>query len=143
MLRAHDLMHKLVVTCTPQTDLAEIAATMKDHDIGSVPVVSGPGAAPVGMITDRDIVVATAGEKGSTDGTTANDCMSAPAVCARVDATLDECARLMGEHRVRRLPLVNGKGSCVGIISLGDIARRGPKELAARALLQVSREDRN
>ncbi len=137
MQRARDIMHSLVVTCAPDADLAQVAAQMKNHEIGSVPVVDGPGSMPIGMVTDRDIVVATTAEEICPDHASARDCMTTPVICAPADAPLEECVRLMGEHQVRRLPLVNRKGSCVGIISLGDIVRRGSPELAAEAMRRV------
>jgi CBS domain-containing protein len=112
-----------VMTPNPKTvsmgdDLQKAAAIMRDEDAGSVPVVEEGRI--VGIVTDRDIVVRAVAD-GDFDCAIEDVC-SDDVVCARPDMSTSEAAELMGEHQIRRLPVVDDDDRLVGIVSLGDIA---------------------
>ena len=105
--------------CVSPNDSIQIAARiMKEEDTGVVPIVDD--GRPVGVITDRDIVV-----RAVADGSQANkpvrEIASSDLVCATPDMSTREATRIMSERQIRRLPVVEGD-RLVGIVSLGDIA---------------------
>jgi CBS domain-containing protein len=112
-----------VMTPNPRTvklsdDIQVAARIMREEDAGSVPVVSEGRV--VGMVTDRDIVVRAVAD-GDFDCTIEDVC-TADVVCATPEMSTADGAELMGEHQVRRLPVVDGDERLVGIVSLGDLA---------------------
>ena len=112
-----------VMTPNPRTvqlsdTIEDAARIMRDEDTGAVPVIEDDRV--VGMITDRDIVI-----RAVADGDfecTIDDIVSDDVVCATPEMTTAEAAELMGEHQIRRLPVVDDDDHLVGIISLGDLA---------------------
>ena len=112
-----------VMTPNPKTvklsdDIQVAARIMREEDAGSVPVVDEGRV--VGMVTDRDIVIRAVAD-GDFDCTIEDVC-SEDVVCANPNMSTTEGAELMGEHQIRRLPVVDADDRLVGIVSLGDLA---------------------
>jgi CBS domain-containing protein len=112
-------------------------ARMRNQDLGALPV--GDGGRLIGMITDRDIVMrAVAADRGGT--TAVREVMSEGLFTCYDDHQVEDAARLMAEHRLRRVPVIDRNEQLVGIISLADLARSGAEdaELAADTLVNVT-----
>ena len=136
---ARDLMTRDPACCTTTTTLDEVAALMVQHNCGEIPVID-VGERVVGVVTDRDIVTRVVAEGKNPMAYTAETCMSQPAVTVGEDAPFDEVVSTMEEHQIRRLPVVDERGCCSGIIAQADLARRGPDESVAELVREVSRE---
>ena len=105
--------------CVSPTDSIQAAARiMRDEDTGAVPVVEN--GRPVGIVTDRDIVVRAVAEN-SERNRPVRDIVTSSLVEATPDMSTREAAELMSEHQVRRLPVVEND-RLVGIVSIGDLA---------------------
>ena len=112
-----------VMTPNPRTvelsdTIQDAARIMREEDTGAVPVVEEGRV--VGMVTDRDIVI-----RAVADGdfeATIDDIVSDDVVCATAEMTTAAAAELMGEHQIRRLPVVDDDENLIGIVSLGDLA---------------------
>lgn len=118
-----DLATMQVVTVQPQTTLAECAQIMRTQHVGSVIVVDDKGRRdnPVGIVTDRDIVIETVAVDLDAKTLTAGDVMATPlATVNDSDDILDALAK-MRECGVRRLPVVNGDGALAGIIAVDNL----------------------
>ena len=108
---------------------------MDELNVGVLPVVDG--GALIGVLTDRDIVVRST-SAGQDPGTaTVADVMTTDARTLPQNASVDEAIETMEEHQLRRVPVVDGSGRLVGIVSLGDLAAAGTPE-AADALEAIS-----
>ncbi len=120
-LHVRDLMTRNVHHCGPGQPASDAARAMWDFDIGCVPVVDAQWQ-PLGMITDRDICMATYTRGRPPSDIRVIDAMS-PEIftCAESD-TLATAERIMRERQVRRLPVVDEQGKLVGLLSLNDIA---------------------
>jgi FOG: CBS domain len=115
-----EIMSTNTVTATPQDNIYECAVLMKQHDIGFVPIVEGRKL--VGVVTDRDLVVRGYAEKHS-GSTSVTEVMTKDIRTVPSSMTVDECARLMADNQIRRLPVVDN-GELVGVVSIGDLAIR-------------------
>lgn len=115
-----DLMTPDPVSVDESATLRDVAAVMRDEDLGDVVVRRGDRVA--GIVTDRDIVVraVAAGEDPAT--LLAGDICSGDLTTVSPDDPVEDAARLIGDAAVRRLVVVDGD-KAVGIVSLGDIAR--------------------
>ncbi|MGP3975648.1 CBS domain-containing protein [Streptomyces sp. 8N114] len=107
------------ITVTPQTDIGEIARLMRDEDFGEVLVSEQDHLR--GVVTDRDLVIRAMADDRDLHSTRAQDVCSSDVVTCAPDAGIDEAVRLMREHAVRRLPIVDGD-ELVGTVTIGDIA---------------------
>src|SRR4029453_18858910 len=121
---ARDVMTKAPACCTANATLDEVAKLMADHDCGEIPIVDAEDR-PIGVITDRDIVCRVIAEGENPVGRTADPYMTRPAVTVRSDASLDEVVATMEKHQIRRVPVVDERGCCSGIIAQADVASRG------------------
>ncbi|MEP6850224.1 MAG: CBS domain-containing protein [Acidobacteriota bacterium] len=117
--RCSEIMTKNVKTSTRETTLREVAAIMRDSDVGAVPVIESGKL--VGMVTDRDIVVRSIADGKNADATVA-DAMTTELFTVRSDDFVFEAIRLMGDKQVRRIPVVTEKGELAGIIAMADVA---------------------
>ena len=134
-MQVRDAMTRDVRVATPGQTIRDVAKIMDEIDAGILPV--GENDRLVGMITDRDITVrAVAAGKGP--DTPVRDVMSTEHVhyCFE-DEEIDDVARNMGDHKVRRLPVMDRNKRLVGIISLGDVAASEQKA-AGEAVKGVS-----
>ncbi len=118
-LKCRDIMTSNVKTATREMPLREVAAIMRDGDMGSVPVVEGGKL--VGIVTDRDIVVRSIAEGKDADSSVA-DAMTTEIFSVKPDDFVFEAIRLMGDKQVRRIPVVDDSGALAGIIAMADIA---------------------
>lgn len=138
-MNTKDIMSKDVACCTPETPLPEVARLMVKHDCGEIPVVeSRESMKPVGVITDRDITCRTVAEDKNPVQMKAADCMSTPVVTVADETSVDDCCRVMEENQIRRVPVVDDRGRCCGIVSQADIARHAPERQAAEVVRDVS-----
>ena len=127
-MKISELMTKNPHTVTPDTPVSEAARLMKEEDVGIVPVVERVGGAEtrgrlIGVITDRDIAVRHVAEGRSVD-TPVRDVMSGGVKTARPDDSVESVMSLMGSEQVRRIPVVDDRGSLVGVVSQADLARK-------------------
>jgi CBS domain-containing protein len=137
-MRVKDVMTHGAECVRPANSLQEAAQKMKNLDVGPLPVC-GDNDRLVGMITDRDITVRAVAEACDPRTTTVKDVMTPDVVYCFEDQDVQEAARLMKEHQVRRLVVLNRDKRLVGIISLGDLAvETGDEQLAGKTLEEVS-----
>lgn len=127
---AETIMSRNPVTCGEHDSLDAVARQLWEHDIGALPVTDGRGRA-IGMITDRDIAMAAYIQGRPLDQLQARTARSRQLWCVRPQASLAEVERLMQEHQVRRIAVVDDGGRAVGMISLNDLARRADASRSA------------
>jgi CBS domain-containing protein len=138
-MQVKEIMTSDPACCTADTPLPEVGRMMIDNDCGEIPVVDNRSSnVPIGVVTDRDIVCRTVANGINPVELTAADCMSKPIVTVTPDMSLDDCCRIMEAKQIRRVPVVDERGACIGIVSLADIALQGGKSVAAEIVTQVS-----
>jgi len=134
-MQLSEIMTAGVVTAAPGDSAVSVARQMRDSRVGSVVIVD-PAGSPVAMVTDRDLAV-RAFAAGVDPEAAVGEYASRPLVCGEPAMELDEAAALMVQHRVRRLPVVDGD-SLAGIVTLDDIAvRTGDLEVAQKMTAEV------
>jgi CBS domain-containing protein len=133
------------VVCTSQSaSLQEVAALMRDRHVGEIVIVTGPpGApAPVGIITDRDIVRAQLEHTADLSRLRVADAMTTDLLTLGVDQALEEAIESMRARGIRRAPVVTAKGALFGFISTDDLISETVRQLGTLAqLLERSTND--
>ena len=138
-MQVKDLMTADPACCTAGTSLQEVAQLMVDNDCGEIPVVENETEKrPIGVVTDRDIVIRTVAKGVNPLDMTAGECMTQPVVTATPDMSLEDCCRIMEEEMIRRVPVVDESGVCIGIVALADIAKHTKQSLAGEVVKEVS-----
>jgi CBS domain-containing protein len=133
-MNIRDVMTSNPQSVSPSDTIQSAARIMRDEDTGAVPVVDN--GRPVGILTDRDIVVRAVAD-GELDRRV-RDIVSGEIVTVRPDTSTQEAARLMSDHQVRRLPVVEND-RLVGIVSIGDLAVKDtPEKHVGQALQNIS-----
>jgi CBS domain-containing protein len=120
-MTVQEIMTTNVACCAPDTRLNQVARMMVEHDCGEIPVADTAGKV-VGVVTDRDICCRAVAHDCNPCDISAAEIMSAPVVTAHAAMSLERCAQLMEENQIRRIPVVDEKGVCYGIVSQADIA---------------------
>jgi len=113
---------------------------MRGYSVGNVVVTEG--SRPVGILTDRDIVVRVVAEKKDPDKTLVGDVMSAPLITIKESAGVGDGIRLMRGRGVRRLPVVDKDGQLAGIVSVDDLMDLLAEEMSALAALIKYEQER-
>jgi len=134
-MRIGDVMTAQVVTALRTATIGEVAELMRDRNVGSVVICDDDR--PHALITDRDIALAVA------DGAARDDAVDTragrPLVTGETEMDVEEAAALMVQHRVRRLPVLDGE-ELAGIVTLDDIAvRTGDLKVAQQMTAEVAR----
>lgn len=121
-----------VVCCEADAPIPEVAALMRKHHVGDVIVVEkrGQERVPIGIITDRDIVIETVALQLDPGAFVAGDFMSVPVVTVLEDTGFVDALRLMRDHKIRRMPVVTAAGTLYGIVTADDIVNLLTSELS-------------
>jgi CBS domain-containing protein len=119
----------------PDTSVLEAAQQMKSEDVGALPIVEGDRL--VGVVTDRDLAIRVLAE-GKDAETAVSEIASKDVVTVDPQQSLEEAARLMAEHQVRRLPVCEEDGKLVGMLAQADIAQSGHDSLTGETVQQIS-----
>jgi CBS domain-containing protein len=137
-MKARDLMTKCPTCATPDARLEAIARMMIQCDCGAIPIVSEDSGMPLGMVTDRDIVVRTIADGLDPLVLTARDCMTTPAVTVTENTDLSDVVDLLERRQIRRAIVVDETGAISGIVALADIAAHASKRKTGELLREVS-----
>lgn len=129
-----DLSQTIVAVVEPETTALQTAQLMRQHHVGALVVVDAiERSRPVGIVTDRDLVLAVMAEGLDPAVFTASDIMSSDLVLARTDLDLEDAIGLMHEHKVRRLVVVDDTGRLCAIATLEDVLEALADDLRALA----------
>ena len=125
-----------VVTVQPKQSVREAARLMRDRHVGAVLVVDGDR--PVGIVTDRDIVMRAVIEGRDPNTTPVRDVMSGSLTVVGSDQKIDDAVIALRTAGIRRLPIVNAAGKAIGIVTLDDLVvlMAGELSLVAGAVQQ-------
>ena len=131
-MKTADVCRREVVTVISETPLAAVARAMRQHHVGCVVVISPDERKPLGIVTDRDIVLETLAADVDARTLTAGDIMSRNVVTAREEDDVSWSLKVMRDRGVRRLPVVDAHGKLSGIVALDDLVQE-----ASTALMDI------
>ena len=144
-MNARDIMNSAVVAVRSDTPINDVAKTLRDHRISAVPVIDDAGS-PLGMVSEGDLIgrneadrearldwwltLLAEGEElnpeflaySHSSKRRARDVMAAPVIAVAEETEIDEIARLLTAHRIKRVPVLRD-GRIVGIVSRADLVR--------------------
>lgn len=119
-MKVQELMTQQVVSCYPWSNLSEVAMMMWNHDCGMIPVLSDAGTV-TGVITDRDICMGVATQHRRAEEITVADVTNGILYTCHPEDVVNNALKMMQEHQVRRLPVVDWDGHLVGVLSLNNV----------------------
>jgi len=135
-----DLMTTKVVFCTPWDTARTAAILMKEHGVGAIPVVSDVSDPLLeGIVTDRDLCCGVVADAKNADAIQLSELMTPVPVTCEAEDTIEECEELMQENQVRRIPVVDRRGRCVGIVAQADLAFHAPAGQVAKTMKEISK----
>ena len=139
ILKVKEIMTTNIGYCTPETSLEEVARLMVEDDCGAIPVLENKESfKPVGIITDRDIVVRSVAKGVNPLTLKAKDCMTQEVYTIDMNDPVEICYDIMIEHQVRRMVVVDEDGRCRGMLSQADIATKAADADTASVVERIS-----
>lgn len=139
--RARDVMTPDPVCCAAHTTLDEVARLMLQFDCGEIPVIDASDRL-VGVITDRDIVCRVVAVGKNPMGYSVEACMTHGVVTVHIDDPVEHVIEVMARHEIRRVPVVDERGSCAGIIAQADLAEFAEARALGELVRKVSDESK-
>lgn len=136
-MNLQEIMTTKVITIDPNNTALEASKIMQAHNVGCIPVCNEDNKV-LGVITDRDIVVRCIANNGNPATTPIQGLMTTEVIYGEPTMDGDAAARLMAQHKIRRLPVIQND-KLVGIVAIGDLATRYRfTEEAGQALSEIS-----
>jgi CBS domain-containing protein len=141
-MKVRDVMTSNPVCCLPTDSAQKAAQVLRDNNVGSVPVVDDQQSRVViGMITDRDICCSVVAAGLDPKSTQIAKYMSPEVITCRDGENIDRCEKAMQEHQIRRIPIVDGEGKCIGIVAQADLALKEKPEKVSKVVAEVSKKE--
>lgn len=138
-MKIENIMTRNPATATLNTSLHDVAQLMAENDCGCIPVVEKDGAnVPIGMLTDRDIVLRTVAHNKNPLKMIAGEIMTDHVITVRPETTVEDCCVAMEQNHIRRVPVVDESGELVGIVAQADIAREAPAKDTGHLVHELS-----
>jgi CBS domain-containing protein len=135
-MKLSEIMTREVEIIQPDDTMHTAAQKMRDRDIGFLPVCDGDSL--MGVLSDRDITIRALADGMDINVMLSRDLMTTPAIYCFDDQDVKDAAKLMGENQIRRLVILGRESErVVGVISLGDLARKGI-DVSGQVLQRVS-----
>jgi CBS domain-containing protein len=142
-MKVREVMSSNPIYCLPSDTAQRVAGVLCDHNIGSVPVVEDQQSRKlIGMITDRDLCCAVVAQGLDPKSTSIEKFVSLHPVTCRDGENLEKCERAMQEHQIRRIPVVDAEGRCIGIVSQADLALKEKPEKVSKTVAEVSKPEK-
>jgi CBS domain-containing protein len=138
MTTAREIMTAAKEYLTAQDTALDAAKRLSEESIGAVPVCDGDGKLQ-GVVSDRDLVIEVLAAGKDPAGVKLIDLVHGEAVTIGADDTVEEAIRTMSEHKVRRLPVIDGT-ELVGMVSQADIARTCPPDQVGKLVAAISQD---
>jgi CBS domain-containing protein len=139
-MRIREVMSPNPVCCLPADSAQRVARMMCDHNIGSVPVVMDQESRKlVGVITDRDLCCSLVADGLDPKSTTIEKFMTLNPVTCHEEEDVENCERLMQEHQIRRIPIVDAEGGVIGIVAQADVALKDKSERVSKTVAEISK----
>jgi len=137
-MRVQDVMTRDPRSVSPEAVIREAALIMKREDVGIVPVVESDGRL-VGVVTDRDIAIRCVADGKNVEACRVRDVMSAGEIhTCSPEEEIETLMEAMGREQVRRIPIVDERGTLLGIVSQADVVRKADETKAERAVEKIS-----
>jgi CBS domain-containing protein len=127
------ICRRQVVTVGREVDVAAAARVMRDEHVGYLVVTAEASGRPLGVLTDRDIVLKVTARDRDPADVKVGEVMTSDPVVADLDADIGETLRRMREIGVRRVPVVDSQGRLAGVVALDDVIDHLFAQLAAVA----------
>jgi len=142
-MRIASMIHRSVVTCSDRDDVAHATHLMWEHDLGCIPVIDATNKV-IGMITDRDIAIAAWFQARPLGSIAVSSVMAKEIITCGEDEDVRTVLHAMRTRQIHRVPVIDGEGYLLGVLSLNDLARaavdgRLPAAEVVATLAEVSR----
>lgn len=132
-------MSKNPVCCTADQTAQEVAKTLRDQNIGSVPVVADKQSRRLeGIVTDRDLCCTVLADGKDPKTTKVSESMSKNPVACKPGDNLGDCLKLMQQHKIRRVPIIDDQKRVVGIIAQADVSVAAEPEQVHKTVAEIS-----
>ena len=139
-MKVRDIMTADPICCVLTDTAQRVAQMLRDNNIGCAPIVEDQQSRKlVGIITDRDLCCSVIADGLDPKTTTVVNLMTSQPVSCRDGDNLEKCERAMQEHKIRRMPVVDGEGCCIGIVSQADLALRCKPEEVSKTIAEISK----
>lgn len=139
-MKVREVMSSNPICCVPSDTAEKVAKTLRDSNIGSLPVVVDQQTRKlIGIITDRDLCCAVVADGLDPKRTAIDKFVSTSPVSCRDGENLEHCERAMQEHQVRRIPVVDADGTVIGIVAQADLVLKDTPERSSKTIAEISK----
>ncbi len=139
-MNVREVMTSDPVCCVPGDTAQSVAKIMCEHNVGSIPVVTDQQSRKLtGIITDRDLCCSIITQGLDPKNTSIQQYMRQNPVACRDGENLDSCEQAMQKHQIRRIPVIDETGRCIGIVAQADLALKDQPEKVSKTVAEISR----
>lgn len=140
MKQVQEVMSKNPVCCTADQTVQDVAKTLRDQNIGSVPVIANQQSRRLeGVVTDRDLCCTVIADGKDPKNTKVSDSMSRNPVACKPQDSLEDCMKLMQQRKIRRVPIVDDHNRVIGIIAQADVSVAAEPEKVHKTVVEISK----
>ena len=139
-MKVREIMSANPTCCTANDSAQSVAKMMCNRNVGSIPVIADPQTCTLlGMITDRDLCCSVLARGLDPKTTRIQEFVTYSPVSCRDGENVDRCERLMQEHQIRRIPIVDGENRVIGIVAQADLALKENSDKVHRTVAEISK----
>ena len=139
-MKIREIMTRDPACCVLSDTAQTVAQILCDRNVGSMPVVADQQSRTlVGMITDRDLCCSVIAQGLDPKTTQIEKFISLPPLACRDGENVETCERLMQEHQVRRIPVIDAEDRIIGIVSQADLALHDKPERVSKTVAEISK----
>lgn len=139
-MKIKEVMSTNPACCTPIDTAQNVAKMMCDLNVGSIPVVADQQSRTlVGMITDRDLCCSVLAQGLDPKTTRIQEFITYNPISCRDGENIDKCERVMQEHQIRGVPVVDGDNRVIGIVAQADVALKEKPEKVHKTVAEISK----
>src|SRR6185437_2956381 len=142
-MKGKEVMSANPVCCTPNDSAQNTAKMMCERNVGAIPVIADQQSRTLmGMITDRDLCCKVIAHGLDPKTARIQEFITYDPVTCRDGENVDRCERLMQEHQVRRIPIVDGENGVIGIVAQADLALKDKPDRVYKTVAEISKPTR-